>query len=177
MKGERRMRKQRGLSVQRGRLSGSGDTVARDLGWFSVGLGFAELIEPHAVGRLIGMPRSGPVLGLYGLREIATGIGILAARDPAPWVWARVGGDALDAATLLPGLLGRRRGRTLLALLTVAGVTALDVLCAQTLESRRARRVSRFDYSDRAGIRRPGTATRTGPKDTGPTEARPYQQA
>lgn len=164
------MRKQRGLSVQRGRLGGSGDTVARDLGWFSIALGVAELMEPRTVGRMVGMPRSGPLLGLYVLREIAAGISILTARDPAPWLWARVGGDALDMATLLPGLLGRRRGRTLLALLAVAGVTALDVLCAQTLDARNARRGPRFDYSDRIGIRRPDVTTRAAPKDVTASE-------
>ena len=30
----------------------------------------------------------------------ATGVGILASRSPAPWLWARVAGDGLDMATL-----------------------------------------------------------------------------
>ncbi len=172
------MRKQHGLSVQRGRLSGADDTVARDLGWFSIALGAAELMQPRAVGRMVGMPRSGPLLCLYGLREIAAGLGILTARDPAPWLWARVGGDMLDIATLLPGMLGRRRGRTFLALLAVAGVTAADVLCAQSLDARSRHRGPRFDYTDRIGIRRPDVTARAAPRDvTAPDDARPAVRA
>ncbi len=145
------------VSVRRGRLTQGGDTVARDLGWFSIGLGLAELIGPRSVAGMVGMRGSAPVMPLYGLRELATGIGILLADDPTPWVWGRVGGDALDLATLGVGMIGRRRrGSAALAFLAVAGVTALDVLCAQSLQARqRPRRDGRFDYSDRRGMRGP----------------------
>ncbi|HET9018706.1 MAG TPA: cyclase dehydrase [Acetobacteraceae bacterium] len=147
------MSRQRALSVQRGRLTPARDTVAQDLGWFSIGLGLAELMAPRSVAGMVGMRRTAPLISLYGLREIATGVGILASPDPTPFVWGRVAGDALDAATLTAGLVGRRgRGRAMLALLAVAGVAALDVLCAQTLSSREARRPGRrFDYEDRSG--------------------------
>lgn len=151
------MSKQRSVSVQRGRLVEGGDTMPRDLGWFSVGLGLAALLRPRSTAGIVGMHRSAPLVPLYGLRELATGIGILLADDPLPWVWGRVGGDALDLATLGAGMIGRRhRGRAALAFLAVAGVTALDVLCARTLEHRnRPRRDSHFDYSDRRGLREP----------------------
>jgi hypothetical protein len=165
------MARQKQLSVQRGRLTPGGDTVARDLGWFSIGLGLAELIGPRSVASMVGMRRSAPVLPLYGLRELATGIGILLADDPSPWVWGRVGGDALDLATLGVGMIGRRhRGRAVLAFLAVAGVTVLDVLCAQTLDARRRPGTgARFDYSDRSGLRARGVATPvdvTAPKES-----------
>jgi hypothetical protein len=77
----------------------------------------------------------------YGLREIATGVGILAPRNPAPWIWARVGGDALDIATLSSGCpTGQRRTNAGLAIASVMGVTALDVTCAVGLQRRRARK-------------------------------------
>jgi hypothetical protein len=75
----------------------------------------------------------------YGLRELAVGTGILCAkRDAAPWLWARVAGDAPDLATLVAATTGRnpRRGSATLALAAVAGVTALDVIRAQELGRR-----------------------------------------
>jgi len=71
------------------------------------------------------------IVRAYGLREIATGIGILSSNQPAPWIWGRVGGDALDLATLATGLKqdNPKKDNVELALVAVAGVTALDVVC------------------------------------------------
>ena len=33
----------------------------------------------------------------------AGGLGILASRDPTPWIWARVAGDVLDGGIVLTG--------------------------------------------------------------------------
>ncbi|MDA8248081.1 MAG: cyclase dehydrase [Rhodospirillales bacterium] len=169
------MAKRQALTVQRGRLTPARDTVAQDLGWFSIGLGLAELLAPRAVGAMVGMRRTAPLISLYGVREIATGVGILAAPDPTPFVWGRVAGDALDAATLTLGLVGRRgRGRALLALLAVGGVAALDVLCAQSLSSRAAQRPGRrFDYEDRSGWPRPPEMMRGAARPT-PSAAQPH---
>src|SRR3954471_18313965 len=68
--------------------------LARFLGWFSIGLGMAELLAPREMARLGGVRQEG-LLQAYGLREIATGIGILSSPQPAGWLWARVAGDAL----------------------------------------------------------------------------------
>jgi hypothetical protein len=89
-----------------------------------------------------------------GLRETATGIGILAARDPTPFVWARVGGDALDLGTaLFAALAGRRSGRGLATLAAVGGIAALDLACAQTLSAVRERQTRPVpDYSKRSGF-------------------------
>src|SRR4051794_25993909 len=57
--------------------------LARGLGWFSIGLGLAEAIMPASMARMTGMHGYEPVLRLFGLREIATGIGILAGPGPA----------------------------------------------------------------------------------------------
>jgi hypothetical protein len=48
----------------------------------------------------------------YGLREIAAGIGILAAIRRAPWVWSRVAGDAMDLATLGGAMQTSKKLRT-----------------------------------------------------------------
>ena len=108
------------------------DQLAQALGWFSVGLGLAELLAPRAMSQTIGMEDERPtLLRAYGARELAAGIGILGARrSPSGWLWARVVGDAMDLATLASAALSprNRRGRIALAAAAVAGVTALDVL-------------------------------------------------
>jgi uncharacterized membrane protein len=113
------------------------DGLASALGWFSIGLGLAEVAAPSSVARLIGIGHRPRLLQAFGLREIASGIGILAGRHPASWLQARVGGDVLDLAALGSSLVSsRKRGRVALAAAAVAGVTLLDVLCARQLQTR-----------------------------------------
>ena len=109
-----------------------GRQIARGLGWFGVGLGLVEVLAPRALGRAVGLARHAGLLRLFGLREIASGVLILAAHDPEPWLWARVAGDGLDGALLAAGLSrdNPRRLRSLLATLAVAPVVALDLLYA-----------------------------------------------
>jgi uncharacterized membrane protein len=116
----------------------AGERLANALGWFSIGLGVAELLAPGAVARLIGVrdhETSRNVLRAYGLREIAAGIGILAQPRPGAWMWGRVGGDLLDISTLMSASAYPDTDRTRVAAATAAvlGVTALDALCAQRL--------------------------------------------
>jgi hypothetical protein len=109
-------------------------TLARALGVLSIGLGLVDLLARRGVSRKTGI-RNQTLVGLYGLREIGTGIGLLVARDPMLWVWARVGGDALDMGTLASGVTTRnpRRNGALAGLLMVVGVTALDLALAGRL--------------------------------------------
>ncbi len=124
----------------RGRRSqGRAGALARGLGWFSIGLGIAEIVAPHAITRALGLRRQEGLMRAYGLREIGTGVGILMAEDPAPWIWGRVGGDALDLATVAGGLGSSKRGRALLALVALGGVTAVDVACGRQLGQARER--------------------------------------
>jgi hypothetical protein len=139
--------------------------LARPLGWFSIGLGVAELLAPRMLARASGMEGRERLVCLYGAREIVTGIGLLSATNPAPWLWARVGGDALDIATVATG----SGTKAAVALTALAGVAAVDVRAAretQALEDRRAQ--SFADYSDRSGFPRPphemrGAALRASP--------------
>ena len=85
-------------------------SMARGLGWFSIGLGLAEVLAPRALTRGLGMEGNEQLVQAYGLREIATGIGILSSDQPAPWIWGRVGGDALDMATLAGQSEKKERG-------------------------------------------------------------------
>src|SRR5918997_880790 len=93
------------VSQSNGHISMNGDTerLARALGWFSLGLGLAQIAAPRRVANLIGLPGDEgdqKVMRLVGAREIASGFGILAQTKPTPWLWSRVGGDAMDLALL-----------------------------------------------------------------------------
>jgi hypothetical protein len=113
------------------------------LGYFSLGLGLAELLAPRAIARLIGASESSDsllVIRALGARELVAGVGLLAnPRSPA-WLWSRVAGDAMDLALLGQQLAspGSSRSRILAATAAVAGVAALDALSA-TQASRRSR--------------------------------------
>jgi uncharacterized membrane protein len=114
------------------------ERLANALGWFSIGLGLAEVAAPGSVARLIGVSdddRNRWALRALGVREVVSGVGILAQPRPAGWVWARVGGDLMDLAYLGSALNSEdaRPGRVTAAMAAVAGVTALDVLCAERL--------------------------------------------
>lgn len=145
--------------------------TARGLGWFSIALGLAEVLMPRMLARNLGL-RSPGLVRLYGLREIAAGVGLLTARDPAPWTAARLGGDLLDAATLLPALRSDspRRGTAIGAMATVATVAAVDAACTVALRAeqrRQARPV--YDYSDRSGFPRPAEQMRGEAREGGVT--------
>jgi hypothetical protein len=60
----------------------------RALGWFSIGLGLAEALAPKTMAKAIGAEGYEGVVCAFGLREIATGIGILSGERPAAgWLW------------------------------------------------------------------------------------------
>jgi len=116
--------------------SSSAKRLARGLGWFSVGLGLAELLAPRAIASISGVSNKHTgLIRLYGARELAAGITIFAQEKPTEGVWSRVVGDALDLVSL-----GRaatdpdaKRGRIAFATANVLAVTALDVICAMQL--------------------------------------------
>ncbi len=116
----------------------NGQHLARGLGWFSICLGLAEVFAPHAIEKFLGIRHRSLLIRFMGLREIASGIGILSQGRPAPWLWARVGGDAVDLAGLGMALSSptAHSGNVSAAILAVGGVTALDVCCAQELSRR-----------------------------------------
>ena len=118
--------------------NGGPERLARALGWFSLGLGLAEMAAPRRLAHLIGIGDSDErrlLLRLLGLREIANGAGILRGRRPAGWMWSRVGGDAIDLSLLGQALRLPRvdRNRLTTATVAVAGLTALDVLASGRL--------------------------------------------
>ncbi|MGG5821256.1 hypothetical protein [Falsiroseomonas sp. HW251] len=128
---------------------GSAGRMAWGLGWFSIGLGVLELAAARPLARSLGLRGAENLVRAYGLREIATGIGILTARDRRPWIMGRVAGDALDAVTLLAAAPRGSAFGTATALASVAGVAIFDLLCAEAL---------RTEEGDRAGHRRAARA-------------------
>jgi len=153
---------------------------ARALAWFSIGLGLAELVMPRRVARAAAMPNLPRLTRAYGMREIGTGIGILASKDPSPWLWGRVAGDALDVATVGAGLFSQRRPlRTLASITLLLGVAYLDMKVAEAAPpaKKQAKRSLR-DYRSRSGFPRSpaemrGVALRPGTRPTQSAETRP----
>jgi uncharacterized membrane protein len=115
------------------------DAVTNFLGWFSIGLGLAEVFAPRQVARLIGVSEDEhtALLRFYGLRELAAGIGILTRPKPTYWMWNRVIGDTVDLVSLGRAMQSEDndRSRLGLATLAVAGVTALDIASSVRLTS------------------------------------------
>jgi hypothetical protein len=106
--------------------------LATFLGLFSMGLGLAESLAPGTMANVTGV-RSPGLLRAYGLREMASGVGILTNDRPAFWLWSRVAGDAMDLATLGAAYAeaqGSDRTNIMASAAAVIGVAALDLVCA-----------------------------------------------
>lgn len=129
------------------------DRAAEALGWFSIAMGTMELAAPDALARLLGMPDRGRLIRAYGLREVANGIGLLAAENKRSWLWGRVAGDVADLATLATA--AGRNGNARMAMAAVAAVTALDTVCALRADGNPEPPPAARDYSDRSGFPRP----------------------
>lgn len=170
----------------RGRSQSVADRVAQGLGLFSIGLGLAELLAPRAVSRAAGLDGHDGVVRAYGAREVATGLAILTSHDATPWIWGRVAGDAADIATVLFGAPehGPGRARRDATLAVLAGVTALDLLCATALTAEKGgRRTARADYRERSGFPGGTRAARGAAQDfetprdiRGPEALRPWRR-
>ena len=140
--GERRAGRPPGVGTggrRAGERARNGDArLSRALGWFSIGLGMAELAAPRMVARAIGLSDRADrraLLRAFGLREIASGVGILSRPTRPGPVWSRVGGDAMDLTALGSWFRARDAdaSRLTTATMAVAGVTALDVLVGARL--------------------------------------------
>jgi hypothetical protein len=161
------MHQHNGTQHRHGQSDATTDKLAGGLGIFSIALGLAEVAAPEAFARALGMEGRERLIRSYGVREIASGVGILSSKDPTPYVWSRVAGDLLDAATLAGAGDGdpRKRDNVHLALTAVAGITALDLYCARNLSRQETRRALVRDYSDRRGMPRPPNAMRGAARD------------
>jgi uncharacterized membrane protein len=121
--------------------------VANGLGWFSIGLGVAELVAPDTMARLVGVKptsKSRTLLRIAGARELTHGLGILSNNQPKGWVWSRVAGDMMDLSMLGSAMNKDDTDRSRLNVATVAvlGVTALDIMTGNGLSNEQSMRAA-----------------------------------
>lgn len=128
------------------------DQMASKLGWFSIGLGISELVAARHIARALGVEGKESVVRAFGVREVLAGVMSLSI-DKSAGLWARVGGDALDATALIGAYTSEnpKRHNVGLALAAVAGIAALDVAVAAGLKVRHGRGGAPRDYSGRGG--------------------------
>jgi uncharacterized membrane protein len=108
------------------------ERFADGLGWFSIGLGLAEICAPHVLSRLIGVKNRPLLFASLGAREVLSGVGILSQPRPAGWLWSRVAGDVMDLSLLGAAFTDddNDEERIEFAGAAVAGVMVLDVIAA-----------------------------------------------
>lgn len=129
------------MDSQRSReeVDGKVGTISKGLGLFSLGLGLAEMAAPRVLAKAIGIKpdlRTRLTMRMFGAREIASGLGILARpKQPIP-MWSRVIGDAIDLAFLAWAFKTKRTHteRLIGAVVAVLGVTAIDTLVGMQLQ-------------------------------------------
>jgi len=165
------------ISTGPGSLSPA-DRLGKALGWFSFGLGLAELIAPRQITRALGMEGKEGLVRAYGAREIGAGMLCLSI-DRQLGLWNRVGGDGIDIATLLPGLRSDnpKRDNVMIALVVVLGITALDVLAAQATTARHGGNGAEpRSYRDRSGYPKGIEHSRGAAKNMAHAMAKPIYQ-
>lgn len=73
-------------------------SFARALGWSCLVLGATALVAPGSLGRALGLGDRRRLVRVMGVRDLVTGAGLVAARDPRPWLRARLAVEVADAA-------------------------------------------------------------------------------
>ncbi|KAB1076498.1 hypothetical protein F6X53_23365 [Methylobacterium soli] len=149
------------------RSRGIPESLARGLGWFSLGLGLTELLAPRRITRALGMEGKEALVRVYGAREIGSGILSLSV-DKNLGLWSRVAGDGLDIATVMTALRpdNPKRDNVVVALALLLGITAVDLIDAQATAVRHSRGAGRKrSYRDRSGFPRGVQASRGAARD------------
>lgn len=124
------------LAARRGDLPARPAAVAKlghALGWVSLGLGAAALLRPGTITRAAGLDgnrHAAHTVRAIGVRELATGAGLLLRPHKPGWLWARVAGDAIDLGLLAAAGRQRSGDRIAMASALVAGLATLDLLAA-----------------------------------------------
>lgn len=142
-------------------MSGA-DRLARALGWFSIGLGLAELVAPGRIARSLGIDDKQGLIRAYGARELASAVPTLSI-DKSIGLASRIAGDVLDLGTLATALKrdNPQRRNAAIATALVAGITVLDILAFSGVRSSHRREPgTERDYSDRSGLPRGPQASR-----------------
>lgn len=138
------------------------DRLARALGWLSFGLGITELVAPQRLANSIGLEGRAGLIRAYGARELASAIPTLSV-DKHVGLLTRIGGDALDLATLATALRPNnpKLRNAAVATALVAGITLLDVFAYAAVKAAHGRGTSsQRNYSQRTGLPRGAQASR-----------------
>ena len=110
--------------------------VARGLGIASLAIGLTEIVAPRQLETMMGVGngQTTSILRVLGVREIMHGVDILSHEDPAPGLWARVVGDALDSALLgMAATKTRRPGGLMGVFAAVLPIVLMDIIFAARL--------------------------------------------
>lgn len=145
--------------------------LAQGLGWLSLALGAAQLAAPERIARALGMRGSERMIQACGMGKVAAGIGVLAARNPAPWLLGKAAGEGIDLAGLAAGLHhGNRRRREVGAAMAATGAVALlDIYAARkSAEAAELMYLPMVDYSDRDGYPKGFSAAHGAARDFNP---------
>ena len=158
------------------------DNTTKFLGWFSIGLGLAEIFAPRQVAKLVGIEDEEEYVGTlrqFGVREIAAGLGILTRPKPTYWLWSRVGGDAIDLTWLTRRLRdedeGNDKTKLLAAITAVLGVTALDIIQGARLTSEKLPSTGHDEGSFQLGQGEDGTVRLEAQTTVGATPQECYE--
>jgi hypothetical protein len=106
------------------------------LGFFSIGLGLAEVAAPGRLARWLGIEgrTAKSVIGLFGARELLAGAMLIRGPAVSTNAWNRVVGDAMDMSALgLAFAPSTKKGAVAGALGFVAGATIIDAIAARGL--------------------------------------------
>lgn len=133
------------------------DEMVRALGWFSVGIGLIELLTPRKVSSTIDIGDHPAILRLLGLRELASGLGILTQRNPSAWMKGRFAGDLIDIALLGASVASgqARATRAAAAAVAIAKVACMDYRCSRELSAKPETNISAVHVTRAVTIDRP----------------------
>lgn len=128
------------------------------LGLMSLGFGASALLAPRTVARVMGVERmlTPAVVQAIGVRELASGTGLLAQPAEPRWRWMRVAGDLMDLALHAVSMVRARSVKARLAAST-AGILALLAVDAAA-----ARRISGRAVPGGRPVRRRSRVARVG---------------
>lgn len=101
-------------------------SAPRRIGWLSVGTGLAGLTFLEPIVRGLSLRRSSLVRAV-ALRDVAIGLGLVTGARQRSWLFARLGGDVMDAALLAIGAVRSRRPLWTLGALGAAVCAAVDL--------------------------------------------------
>ena len=130
------------------------DRFGRALGWFSVGLGLAELLAAPRLTEALGAEGKENFVRAMGARELVHGVLCLSVNNDYG-AWTRVAGDMVDLAGLAAIYSddNPKKANVGMAIAAIVGCTIADVAAAQGIRNLHNRKGEPArDYSDRTGF-------------------------